>query len=308
MSYDNNNRNREEGLAGLGILALIAAPFVAGYAIYRGVQANKKVDCYLCKKTFPNKELKILKVRWNPYEEHEKIPIKGTFSVKDNENGEIRGHNITTAIINQELLGIELLSDWPEEHKVPDDFRQECDSYFDKKVCHECAKKILIDLIERSKSLAEHATEKLEKSKLCCPRCNVEFLPNDLIRLSPTGLPRYWVIEHYGDKKICKNCRSAVLASEQEKFCCTKDNSDDIGLFPKSYKGNIGLDHSSIKSNIVSGIYRNMDEALNELQLRAFLEGFDVVFDYAPKRSTETEGTYSYSLWSVTGSFAKYMK
>ena len=66
MSYDDNEGSFIEALVGLGILAVIATPVVGGYGLYRLVQANKKVDCLSCKRTYRNKELVSLKICWEP--------------------------------------------------------------------------------------------------------------------------------------------------------------------------------------------------------------------------------------------------
>ena len=326
MSYDDNNGSWEEGLLGLGILALLAVPFVGGYAIYRGVQANKKINCYSCEKIFRNKELKTLKIRWDSYKEYETVYEEVSVDdddfiyIDDDDDSERNRNKVAREIVKEEIPGIKMLSDWPEECAVPNDFRKECDSYFEKKVCDECSKKILTDLITRSKSLAEHAKEELERSKICCPRCNGRFLQKQLAHPASTGLPWYWVFEKYGDTDICKSCREEVITSEREKYSCAKEKSEKIDAFPASYKGNMGVDQSTIKINVESGAYRDRDDALNELRLRAFLEGYNVVINFKWNRDTGTEdadsgyvesinyirGTHKYSVWSVIGSFAKY--
>ena len=213
---------------------------------------------------------------------------------------------------NKEFVAIKPDSSWFEKCEMPSDFKQECENYGDKKVCVECAKKIIEDLTKRAEKL-------IENSKICCPRCNGRFLPNELERPGTSGLPWYWITEQYDDTEICYNCRSEIFTHEHERFYFAKEKSVDVITYPATYKGNIGIDRSSVKTNVKSGTYRNKDDALNELRLRAFIEGFNVVFDYKWNRNTETEpsnsnhiesqnyvpGTHKYSAWSVTGNFAK---
>ena len=240
---------------------------------------------------------------------------------------------------------IRLKCNWPSEYAVPHEFIRECDNYYGKKVCNDCAKKIYNDLIQSAESL-------LEQLKICCPRCNVRFLPHELslptlfephekkplksvyeeymeeiILLkdvyeesieeldepycpappTPTlrKLPRYWVIESFADKEVCKGCRNDIFEFEYERFISAKAKCSDVAVHSANYKGNIRINPSNIKKGVVSGNYRNKVDARNELKLRAFLEGFNVVFNCTLNEHPASYGNYQYTEWSARGNFAK---
>ncbi len=240
-----------------------------------------------------------------------------------------------------DCCSIRINSDWPPEYTPPPDFCQECDEYYEKAICKACVQTVSEELIERAQALAKKAKEEkklaeekakeeqrlteeqakiaFENSKICCPRCNVRFPPYELSRPASSRLPWFWVIKSYKDVDICCYCAGEIIAAEHKRYLHAKKQCSEVVTYPATYKGDKHIDNSIVKNNVESGRYRNRDDALNELKLRAYLDGFNVVFDCTWIHGTEVEdadsgnvdspnyirGIHKYSVWSAKGSFGK---
>ncbi len=79
--------------------------------------------------------------------------------------------------------------------------------------------------------------------------------------------------------------------------------------FGASYRGRVPVDHSQSQTHLATTWHREKSDAEYELRLRAAGAGFDLLFDMAYNRSTQTESTgrrgqFTYSIWQAHGTAA----
>jgi len=310
MDYDEQYRG--EMVTGFAMLALLI-----GGGVYYIYECNKKIKCSSCGESSRNKNLVVIEKQDIDYSlppDHRKLQEIIQWKIAKWQGNKICidcANKITSVdcyvceknslpVRESEKTNFDELY-WPREFVLSDILIQERNKYSNKWICTKCMEKV------KYRICSMYEIE-VDPYRVCCPRCNDRFLLEQLFipRIHLTKLPSYWIMEKYSDAKVCENCIDKILEYEVKRYEHAKIESKKIKKYSCDFDGiDKIIDHSTARNNVKSGDYRNWDDAYNELKLRAFNQGFDVIFNCEKQNYVETDGNYKYKMWSVTCSLAK---
>ena len=111
---------------------------------------------------------------------------------------------------------------------------------------------------------------------------------------------------------LCEKCWTKHMKpiddriKKQKKYAQT--NHTSIEVFPSTYKGNIKKLYNSEEKRIKTKFFRDRQDAEEQLKFIASYHGFDLIYDRAYHKKTDSEftgrslkGTYYYSTWAAEG-------
>ena len=306
----NYNDDKDSGGELIGVA--LATTVLGGLYL---LDRNKRVECCFCQRVEKNKDLVVVELgkrsRWSSSEPREvarhkisekKMCVECANKVLYLDCCECSGSFFYSNLVN---ANFNILS-WPEDFVLTDEIVQMRNKYTDKLMCSVC--------FEKTKN---HINDMIESLKVICPICKeLKTLPYKWIRPNEDVLPLFWPIEQYDNVEICKECRDKIVKSEVQRRNSAKEGVED---YSARYRGKVKFDPSSVKLDVESGKYRDMYDAVDELKLRAYLEGYDIVYSWKQIAHTETEdadpgsvdspnyirGVHRYTMYSVIGNFGK---
>lgn len=275
------------------LVAIIASPLVVGYGVYKAVKfvlGNKKMYCERCKKEYRKKELS-------------KLDLTEFRVYTDNEGLDgFLGESYYKAVNKSNWLYKDI------------DGKQMCSDCSEKAKKKLCKQKITIQeelLIAKEKMhvVEEEAREKLKK---VCPKCRKKFMPKELSLVDYNVLPEWWDWKQYSNVELCSICKKDIEIMEAEnynqiyKIIYPEDYyKRKVNFYPESYSGNIKIDKNSVQIDIASAFYEYNRDAKKELIVRAYYEGFDVIYNARLCSEQFYEGNYISTQKRWIGDFAK---
>ncbi len=136
-----------------------------------------------------------------------------------------------------------------------------------------------------------------------CSSCMKEMKDDSKLFLVPVFIE--------GD--FCESCFKEKVQPNVDKIEYAKYNQDKVEIYSENYRGKVAIPGTE-KGRITTGYYRDRGDAEVILKRTAAFLECDIVFDTRMRRKTGSEdsdngnGTYRFSLWSLSGIPAKSNK
>ena len=107
--------------------------------------------------------------------------------------------------------------------------------------------------------------------------------------------------------KICCTCQSDLECKFINMCAAASDDFDkliyngDVKTYPITYQGKIPVDHNCDSTIETSFWYRDKEDALKELKLRAQIRRCNCVYDIDYEYVTDSDDNYYYKVWRAKG-------
>ncbi len=79
------------------------------------------------------------------------------------------------------------------------------------------------------------------------------------------------------------------------------EKAESVSTYPASYQGKIPIDTNYRIHDVESLYFREKENALDELKLRAINKGCNAVYNVVYSKDHDTEGNYVFSIWRASG-------